>query len=419
MTPVVGQVTQNGQLLIGSSVAPFIRAGFLTSLDGTVTITNGPGTIDLHAAGGGGGSITLTGNTGGGLTGTSFSLLGAGSISIGGSGSSLTTQLNTTNHAILIGSSTTTLTALGPNATAGKVVMSAGAAADPIFSTPTYPSASGSSGVIITSDGTNNIYSTSTYPNGNATGDLIYGSGSNAYSNLAISTNVGDFLQYNGTNVSWLGPHNCTYMIEDCHTYTGAYGSLVTVLGTGSTNTISSTSGNPGILNMTIGTTTTGSVSYMLGGSSSKPVYIGAGAIYTDFYVQLGTLSNGTDGYTAYIGFNISIGISAVNSVYFSYTDSTNSGNWVLNSVAASTATTSNTSTAADTNWHRYTIIANAGGTSLNFYVDGVSVGSAITTHIPTVGMAPFIQILKNKGTTGPTIYVDYIKHIQLLTTTR
>ncbi len=51
--PVIGQMTANGQLLIGSAVAPFIRVANLTSNDGSVTITNGAGTIDLAAAGSG------------------------------------------------------------------------------------------------------------------------------------------------------------------------------------------------------------------------------------------------------------------------------------------------------------------------------------------------------------------------------
>lgn len=40
-------VTLNGQLLIGSTVAPNIRVGNLTSAGGTIAITNGAGTINL------------------------------------------------------------------------------------------------------------------------------------------------------------------------------------------------------------------------------------------------------------------------------------------------------------------------------------------------------------------------------------
>lgn len=47
------QMISNGQLLIGSSVAPNIRVGQLTSSDSSVTINVGNGTIDLRASGGG------------------------------------------------------------------------------------------------------------------------------------------------------------------------------------------------------------------------------------------------------------------------------------------------------------------------------------------------------------------------------
>lgn len=64
--PVTGQVTANGQLLIGSAVAPFIRANTLTAGTG-IAITNGPGTVTITntgGGGGGGGATSLSGNTG-------------------------------------------------------------------------------------------------------------------------------------------------------------------------------------------------------------------------------------------------------------------------------------------------------------------------------------------------------------------
>ena len=45
-----GKVTTNGQLLIGSSVSPKIRVGNITSTGGTITVTNGNGTINLENA---------------------------------------------------------------------------------------------------------------------------------------------------------------------------------------------------------------------------------------------------------------------------------------------------------------------------------------------------------------------------------
>jgi len=86
---------------------------------------------------------TITGDSGGALSPTAgnWNLSGSGSITTSGSGSTLTTQLTgLTNHAVLVGAGTTTITKVGPTATAGQVLQSAGAAADPAFSTATYPS---------------------------------------------------------------------------------------------------------------------------------------------------------------------------------------------------------------------------------------------------------------------------------------
>lgn len=86
---------------------------------------------------------TLTGNSGGAIspTANNINTVGTGSITIAGAGSTLTTQLTgLTNHAVLVGAGSATITNVGPTATAGQILQSAGAAADPVFSTATYPS---------------------------------------------------------------------------------------------------------------------------------------------------------------------------------------------------------------------------------------------------------------------------------------
>lgn len=47
-SPVEPQMTSDGQLLIGSSTAPYIRASNLTSSAGSLQITNGEGTINVE-----------------------------------------------------------------------------------------------------------------------------------------------------------------------------------------------------------------------------------------------------------------------------------------------------------------------------------------------------------------------------------
>jgi hypothetical protein len=65
-SPVTGKVTTNGQLLIGSAVAPNIRVNTLTA-GGGVTITNGAGTITIGLSGSAVGQ-TITGDSGGALS---------------------------------------------------------------------------------------------------------------------------------------------------------------------------------------------------------------------------------------------------------------------------------------------------------------------------------------------------------------
>lgn len=48
--PVAAQITQNGQLLIGSNASPNIRPGFITSLDGSINVNNTSGNIDLSGS---------------------------------------------------------------------------------------------------------------------------------------------------------------------------------------------------------------------------------------------------------------------------------------------------------------------------------------------------------------------------------
>jgi len=98
--PVAPQMVADGQLLIGSSIAPFISANTLTAGTG-VTITNGHNTITIGLTGGSAAVEHLTGTTGGQLnpTANNFNLLagtvaaGTTPVAIAGAGSTLTTNI--------------------------------------------------------------------------------------------------------------------------------------------------------------------------------------------------------------------------------------------------------------------------------------------------------------------------------------
>ncbi len=138
-----GLVT-DGQVWIGSTATnaggTHINVGTLTSPGGTVTIGYSSPNITLAA----GATVATTYTTDSGSATPAVNILnvlGSGSITTTGAGNTVTTQLTgLTNHAVLVGAGTTTITKVGPTATAGQVLQSAGAAADPAFSTATYPS---------------------------------------------------------------------------------------------------------------------------------------------------------------------------------------------------------------------------------------------------------------------------------------
>jgi hypothetical protein len=102
--PVIGQVTANGQLLIGAAVAPFIRANTLTAGAG-IAITNGVGTITITntgGGGGGGGATTIAGNSGSAPNiGGVINVIGATGITTTGDGVQTLTITPTGNLAAL------------------------------------------------------------------------------------------------------------------------------------------------------------------------------------------------------------------------------------------------------------------------------------------------------------------------------
>lgn len=67
------------------------------------------------------------------------------------------------------------------------------------YSTPTYPSASGTAGFIIRSDGTNNVYSQSTFADIYAASSILYANGANNVAGLATANNA--FLTTSGAGV--------------------------------------------------------------------------------------------------------------------------------------------------------------------------------------------------------------------------
>lgn len=119
--------------LTKNGVSHFNSAEFAVDANGFVSLAGGGLAIDSFSPDSGTDPIVPT------VAGL-VNMKGSGSITTVGSLNTLTTQLTgLTNHAVLVGAGTTTITNVGPTATVGQILQSAGAAADPAFSTATYP----------------------------------------------------------------------------------------------------------------------------------------------------------------------------------------------------------------------------------------------------------------------------------------
>ena len=111
----------------------------LSNFDSSSFAVAATGFVTLSTSGVG---KTITGDSGGALSPTSnnWNILGSGSITTVGVASTLTVTLTgLTNHAVLVGAGTTTITKVGPSASTGQILQN-NAAADPSYSTATYPS---------------------------------------------------------------------------------------------------------------------------------------------------------------------------------------------------------------------------------------------------------------------------------------
>lgn len=155
--------------------------------------------------------------------------------------------------------------------------------------------------------------------------------------------------------------------------------------------------------------TTTGQDSFILGG----------GVLSNNFNLDLVTLSDAVNRYTAIVGMTDDVSGAAIqNGVYFTYSDNVNAGQWVLNCTAAGVTTSVNTAVAASTGFHTYTVLVNAGATSVSFYIDNVLVGTAIATDIPTLVINPYFMMVRSAGAL-PASQVDLYYLSQTLTTPR
>jgi hypothetical protein len=185
-----------------------------------------------------------------------------------------------------------------------------------------------------------------------------------------------------------------------------------TSAGTGAniSNSGSSVAGNVwGVLGCATGTTTVGRGSGRGGVVNFSST--GRGYMVAKMRTSFVNLSDGTDTYAFDIGFHDQYTTSSTptEGIYFYY-DSTISANWIVRNTNASTTTSTTTSVPVTTAFQTLSFVVNAAWTSIEFFVDGVSVATH-TTNIPdgTSNLTSGVRIIKSVGTNSRVALTDYI----------
>lgn len=222
-------ITDAGTAIPVSDIINILGSGSTQTTGSGNTVTTQLAGLTNHNVLVGAGTTTITKVAPSATSGVPFISQGAssdpafGTAVVAGGGTGQTTL---TNHGVLIGQSTSAIASTAAGS-AGQVLQSGGASADPAYSTATYPSTAGTSGKILISNGTNIVSSTPTYPNAASTlgkiiqsdgtnfitstptwptsiaqGDLVYGSATSTVSALAKDTNSTRYLSNTGASNS-------------------------------------------------------------------------------------------------------------------------------------------------------------------------------------------------------------------------
>ena len=150
----------------------------------------------------------------------------------------------------------------------------------------------------------------------------------------------------------------------------------------------------------------------------------GAGLVHKRTKFWLSNLSDGTETYTGWWGFNDdSGGTSGVDAVAIRYTHTENAGKFLCYTRSNSVESTADSGvTVAATTAYTFDFVVNPAGSSANYFINGTQV-CTITTNIPT-GIARATAILpgiiqKSVGAAQRDINFEYVSVLAALTTAR
>lgn len=275
-------------------MAAFNSAQFTVDANGFVS-TTGSGVLNTLTPNSGTSPVVPTGGT--------INVLGTGSTTTVGSLNTLTVELTgLTNHAVLVGAGTATITKVGPSASTGQILQN-NAGADPSYSTATYPSTT-TINQILYSSSANVVAGLATANQGVLTtgttgipvitslagnGELIIGSTAGAPAAATLTAGTGISIT-NGSNSITIAVNGAAVG----ETITGQSGGALSptagnwnIFGDGVTASGTSTAGN--IITSGAGSTLTISPTQAQFMTNYTQVLIGASpytALVTDYYIS-------------------------------------------------------------------------------------------------------------------------------------
>ena len=170
-----------------------------------------------------------------------------------------------------------------------------------------------------------------------------------------------------------------------------------------------------GVASFNTGTTTTGR--FGISSNNAAPLFFSTSAVWEfESRVYIPVISDGTETYTVFSGFMDSNSADSADGVYFSYSSALNSGKFEVITANNGARTRTDTGvTAAINTWYTLkAVVQSIGGTlTAQFYINGVKVGSDVTTNIPSTAARATgygTHIVKSAGTTATLLYIDYIE---------
>lgn len=156
------------------------------------------------------------------------------------------------------------------------------------------------------------------------------------------------------------------------------------------------------------------------GSAGTRNIVVGGGEIIYETLINVGTLSTAADEYIILNGLVDGRAADTItDGIYWEY-DRTNSVNWIGVTESGGTRTEVDSGVAVSVGtsaWVTLTIVINAAGTSVEFFLNGTSAGTS-TTNITSNGMQYFIRSEKSASTGSQNVlYIDYIYFRNTLTT--